>query len=343
MSIYTKTGDYGTTSLEKVQKVSKGDERIQLIGNIDELTCNLGLIKASETRNDIKTEIERIQRNLMIIMAGISDQYNKEYRLQSEEVIHLEDIIDCMEKSFSRKKGFIIPGNNHQSAQIDVTRTIARRAERWLVIVDKKYTADQTAKEYMNRLADYLYIVARYTDYLYENNNDYNKENNKPCNTKEKSSMREKEIVKAVLAKLGVGLEKINLDIAKKMIEKIEEESLKVGLASVIAICGPDGNPIAVHVMDGALLASYDIAIKKAYTSVAVKMSTKELGKLAMPGQIFYGIDRADNGRMIIFGGGVPLKLDDKIIGGLGVSGGTSDQDTYLANFGLKILGDIWV
>lgn len=56
---------------------------------------------------------------------------------------------------------------------------------------------------------------------------------------------------------------------------------------SVIAICGPEGNPIAVHVMDGAYLVSYDVAVKKAYTSVAVKMSTRELGELAGPGGTF--------------------------------------------------------
>ena len=72
--------------------------------------------------------------------------------------------------------------------------------------------------------------------------------------------------------------------IKTRLIEKIEEESIRRGMNSVIAICGPEGNPIAVHVMDGAYLVSYDVAVKKAYTSVAVKMSTRELGELAGPG-----------------------------------------------------------
>jgi len=116
---------------------------------------------------------------------------------------------------------------------------------------------------------------------------------------------------------------------------------VRKGLSAVIAVCGPDGNPVAIHVMDNAFLASFDIAMKKAYTSVAVKMSTRELGKLAMPGQTFYGIDKADNGRMIIFGGGVPLSIEGRIIGGLGVSGGTSEQDAEVADFGQSVLESI--
>ncbi len=134
---------------------------------------------------------------------------------------------------------------------------------------------------------------------------------------------------------------RITLKKAKALIEKIEEESIRRGMNSVIAICGPEGNPIAVHVMDGAYLVSYDVAVKKAYTSVAVKMSTRELGELAGPGGTFYGVDTLESGKIAIFGGGVPLKCGNTIIGGLGISGGTSEEDHSLAEYGLTVLGDI--
>ena len=101
----------------------------------------------------------------------------------------------------------------------------------------------------------------------------------------------------------------------KKLTGKIEQEALRRGKKAVIAVCGPEGNPIAVHVMDGAFLVSFDVALKKAYTSVAVKMSTMELSKLAQPGGTFYGVDKMDGGKIVIFGGGVPLKSGDTIIG----------------------------
>ncbi|ROR29097.1 ATP:cob(I)alamin adenosyltransferase [Mobilisporobacter senegalensis] len=337
MSIYTKTGDNGSTKLMKLQNVSKSDERIQLLGNIDELTSNLGLIKASSDNADIKNEIERIQKNLMTIMACIADQFNQQHKMNEAEVIHLEEEINRMESSFSRKNEFILPGQTKESAQIDIARTVARRAERWLAVVDRKFNADSGAKKYMNRLADYLYMLARYTDFMLSKKSD--KETT--FSTSIQRDRTDDEIISAVLQKLGLGNKNMTLSSAKKLIEKVEERAKEVGLNAVIAVCGPDGNPIAVHVMDGAYLASFDIAMKKAYTSVAVKMSTKRLGELAKPGETFYGIDKADNGRMIIFGGGVPLMAGDMMIGGLGVSGGTSEEDSHLADYGLEVLDKV--
>ena len=128
--------------------------------------------------------------------------------------------------------------------------------------------------------------------------------------------------------------ETITLQLAKQLMEIIEKRAEAVGLKAVIALCNAHGNPIAVQCMDDAFLVSYDVATKKAYTSVAVKMSTMELSKIAQPGQTFYGVDKLDGGKIIIFGGGIPLKVDGKIVGGLGISGGTGEQDHDLALFG---------
>ena len=147
-------------------------------------------------------------------------------------------------------------------------------------------------------------------------------------------------MIQEVLKRIGIQ-GKISLDSAKKLIEKIEKEAERRGKKAVIAVCGPDGNPIAVHVMDGAFLVSFDVATKKAYTSVAVKMSTKELSALAQPGGTFYGVDKMDGGKIVIFAGGVPLKVGDTIIGGLGVSGGTGEEDHSLAEYGLSVLHEV--
>ena len=128
--------------------------------------------------------------------------------------------------------------------------------------------------------------------------------------------------------------ETITLQLAKQLMEIIEKRAEAVGLKAVIALCHAHGNQSAVHCMDDAFLVSYDVATKKAYTSVAVKMSTMELSKIAQPGQTFYGVDKLDGGKIIIFGGGIPLKVDGKIVGGLGISGGTGEQDHDLALFG---------
>lgn len=354
MSIYTKKGDYGLTSLLNSAQVSKTDDRIKLNGDIDELTSHLGLIKASHPKQDIKNEIERIQENLKVIMAGVADQYNREYKIPESDVTHLEEEINHIEELFPKITAFILPGANPLSAQIDIARAITRRVERYMIEAAKKYNIDGVARKYINRLSDYLYILARYTDFLMKDrettSNPFNSGDNhnkgdqimENTNYKKNNNLISKEdIVNAVINKIGVDSNRISLELAKKLIERIEEYSSSHGLNAVIAICGPDGNPIAVHVMDDAFLASFEIAMNKAYTSVAVKMSTQELSKLAQPGETFYGIDKADNGRMTIIGGGVPLKVSNRIIGGLGVSGGTAEEDNAIAEYGLKILEEI--
>lgn len=126
----------------------------------------------------------------------------------------------------------------------------------------------------------------------------------------------------------------LNLHLAKQLMEIIEKRAEALGMKAVIALCNAHGNPIAVHCMDDAFLVSYDVATKKAYTSVAVKMSTMELSKIAQPGGTFYGVDKLDGGKIVIFGGGIPLKAGGEIVGGLGISGGTGEEDHDLAVFG---------
>lgn len=129
----------------------------------------------------------------------------------------------------------------------------------------------------------------------------------------------------------------ISLDTAKKLMDAVEEYAKSKGMACVIAVDDAHGNPIAVHVMEDAFLVSYEVATQKAYTAVAVKMSTKELHDLVQPGGTFYGLEAMHNGKIIGFGGGVPLRIGDRIVGGLGVSGGTGEEDHDVAMYGLQV------
>ncbi|MCD8154945.1 MAG: cob(I)yrinic acid a,c-diamide adenosyltransferase [Clostridiales bacterium] len=330
MNIYTKGGDRGTTSLIRSKNVPKSDDRISLVGTIDELTSHIGLVKSMEDDGDTVRMLEKIQSTLITVMAGVADPYNREYKITDDKTELLEEEIDRMEGLFDRPKEFILPGGCRLSAEIDVARTVARRAERALSAVSVKFGADNGTKKYMNRLADYLYVLARYTDFT---------GGSSEMEAKENQDVSEA-VVQQVLNRMGVK-EKITLSQAKRLIEEIEKEAMRRGKNAVIAVCGPDGNPIAVHVMDGAFLVSFNVAVKKAYTAVAVKMSTQELSALAQPGGTFYGLDKLEGGNIIIFGGGVPIKLGDTIIGGLGVSGGTGEEDHSLAAYGLSVLPEI--
>ena len=280
-----------------------------------------------------------------MIMDGVADPFNREYKVDDDKTELLEEEISRLEELFPHSMEMRLPGQCRLSAEIDVARTVARRAERALAAVSVKFGADNGAKKYMNRLADYLYTLARYADAknsgkasaVVEKSAEIavhgGKDEVRTMETNQTGTVNET-VIQEVLRKMGIQ-GRISLDSAKRLIEKIEQEAERRGKKAVIAVCGPDGNPIAVHVMDGAFLVSFDVATKKAYTSVAVKMSTQELSVLAQPGGTFYGVDKMDNGKIVIFGGGVPLKVGDTIIGGLGISGGTGEEDHSLAEYGL--------
>ena len=134
---------------------------------------------------------------------------------------------------------------------------------------------------------------------------------------------------------------KMSLALAKALIEKVEEKAKEIGLAAVIAVSDQAGRVTAVHSLDDAYIASYDIAVNKTYTSASLKMPTSELAKLAQPGQPLYGIQHTNEGKIVIFGGGEPLEVEGNIIGALGVSGGTAEQDTMLAAYGKEILKEV--
>ncbi len=127
---------------------------------------------------------------------------------------------------------------------------------------------------------------------------------------------------------------KMSLEVAKALIALVETKAKEMGVNAVVAVSDGGARPVAVECMDDSYIASYDVALNKAYTVVALKMSTKELKPLAQPGGSLYGIQFTNEGKIVIFGGGDPLKYKGKIVGGIGVSGGTEEQDTALSAYG---------
>lgn len=133
----------------------------------------------------------------------------------------------------------------------------------------------------------------------------------------------------------------MNLELAKKLIEGAEQEATNMGVAMVISVVDEGGNLTAVHRMDDAWLASVDIAQNKAWTSVALKMPTSDLAEAAVPNAELYGVNTTNNGRIVLFGGGIPLVENDQIIGGVGVSGSSVDHDVQVAEAAVDVFENI--
>lgn len=130
----------------------------------------------------------------------------------------------------------------------------------------------------------------------------------------------------------------LKLAEALEMIEAARAKASEIGVPMVVAVVDASGNLIALQRMDGALLVSIEIAWNKALSTVFLRMSTEDLGRLAQPGSPLFGIHNAQNGRIVIFGGGLPIFQDGRLIGGIGVSGGTVEQDVACAQAALRVL-----
>lgn len=130
----------------------------------------------------------------------------------------------------------------------------------------------------------------------------------------------------------------ITLEVARRIIAAAEKKAAEIGQPMNIAVADAGGNLVAHVRMDGAWLGSIDISIKKAYTSRAFDISTKDLATHSQSGGQFFGIHASNDGRIMIFAGGIPLKVGGKVVGAIGVSGGSGEQDHAVAEAGAAAL-----
>jgi uncharacterized protein GlcG (DUF336 family) len=129
---------------------------------------------------------------------------------------------------------------------------------------------------------------------------------------------------------------KVDLETALKVIDAAKKKAQQINVPMNIAVVDAGNNLVAFQRMDGAWLGSINIAQNKAYTARCFNMGTKELAPLCQPGQPLFGIHASNEGRLIIFAGGIPLKDGKVVVGAIGVSGGSVEQDQEVAEAGVK-------
>lgn len=126
---------------------------------------------------------------------------------------------------------------------------------------------------------------------------------------------------------------------ARQIVSAAVQKAGEIGQPMNIAVMDAGRNLVAFERMDGAWVASIDIAIDKAFTSAGRGLSTREIGEMAQPGQPLFGINTTNGGRIVIFAGGLPLVRDGEVAGAIGVSGGSVDQDEEVAEAGVAAFG----
>ncbi|MDE7378808.1 MAG: cob(I)yrinic acid a,c-diamide adenosyltransferase [Paraprevotella sp.] len=169
-NVYTRTGDGGTTSLVGGVRVPKDHIRIEAYGTVDELNAHLGLLAAMMPEGIHRERVECVQSDLFTLGAVLATEEESGRHVTSPlgeaDVERLERAIDETEEGLPAWRGFILPGGSPAAAQCHVCRTVCRRAERRIHTLYATVEADRLVVAYMNRLSDYLFVLARKLNFM---------------------------------------------------------------------------------------------------------------------------------------------------------------------------------
>ena len=179
MTIYTGTGDRGKTSLFSGERVAKNDRRIEAYGDVDELNSFLGALAAglTEINPDLAKRLQQIQADLfqlssLLAITPDSPAIASLQEFNDSRISELEQSIDQLDGQLPNLTGFILPGGHSTAAWAHICRTVCRRAERKATRLSDEYASGKAARQfqlaliYLNRLSDYLFVLARYCNHI---------------------------------------------------------------------------------------------------------------------------------------------------------------------------------
>ena len=306
--VYTKTGDNGSTSLYGGTRIGKDSLKVDTYGRIDTANASIGLAKA-HLRNPLYRDLlEVCQLKLFEIAAETaSDSQGKKNlrgQIKEEDISFLETAIDELSQGLEDRNFFSIPGHSKKSAFLHMARTDVRLGERGLVELAKTEEVSSYSLKYLNRLSDLLFILSRVVD--------------------------EKEEVPGEKSESGVT--SVILEGAREIEKACFQKAREISVPMAVAVTDAKGTLVSFGVMDNTLGISYDLAKDKAYTAALLRTDTEKLRDLTNPQASLYGLQSRD--RIVVFGGGLPLFHKGPLIGAVGVSGGTVEEDMLVVKAG---------
>lgn len=331
MAIYTKAGDKGTTGLFDGLRVSKASERVHVYGTFDELNAHISLCEKKVLHEENRKLLKKLQWQLFLLCAEVATADTNNLVAHSdvigeEDTKQMEAIIDRYTQELPPVKSFLFLGNCESSAELHIARTVCRRGERLLIGLRESVQIRDELGQFVNRLSDFLYILARMEDYTYRINS----------------------IVTSVLSRYekAIGNKAVkDMDMSEytaiyKYIENIQlrarERAAEIKVPVVVTIVDQAGRVVFVYRMEDSLLVSLELSKSKAYTAVAMKQPTHEISAAIQPGAMLYQLESMVDEKVTTFGGGFPILENGNIVGGLGISGGTTEEDMDIARYALR-------
>ncbi|WP_338967179.1 GlcG/HbpS family heme-binding protein [Fusobacterium polymorphum] len=238
----------------------------------------------------------------------------KDKKNVSFETKNIENCILKYSNILSLNDEYKTPEENEEVLIAYLLYIIIKKIQRRFLLLSKSRRIKLELINYINKSRDFLHIVYKF--------------------------IQEKVMVKYVMELVSEKLSSIDMDNnlslekARKIIRAGERKAKEMNIAAVFAVVNPEGNLIIEERMDNAILVSVEVAYKKAYTAAALKLNTQDLTALVQPGAMFYGLQ--SDPKYIVFGGGMLLKVDGKIVGAVGVSGGSAQEDMEIAKACVK-------
>lgn len=351
-AIYTRTGDKGTTGLFGGTRVPKQDPTVEAYGTLDEANATIGEAKARVEDPDMRAALQHIQQRLFVAAAELaSDEAGRAVianTISPDDVADLERLIDDSMAETGPQRNFVVPGRDLVSAALHRARTVTRRAERRMLTAAESRPVRPELIRYVNRLSDALYSLARVAEHRF----DVARLEGLVRSVVEKhlaaqsrqprvawspaSGFVPADVSTTADPATRFGLARYDLDVLQAMAAAAQSRGAELGVPIVFAGVDAGGHLMLLHRMEDSLLGSLDLASNKAFTAAAFKQPTADLSEASLPGAELHGIQNSNDGRVVVFGGGLPVFVDGVLCGGIGVSGGTVDQDVTIASFAMS-------
>ena len=236
----------------------------------------------------------------------------KDKKNVSFETKNIENCILKYSNTLSLNDEYKIPEENEEVLVAYLLYIIIKKIQRRFTLLSKSKEIKLELINYIDKSRDFFHIVYKFIQ----------------------EKVMVKYVIELISEKLSSTENNLSLEKARKIIRAGEKKAKEMNLSAVFAVVNSEGNLIIEERMDNAILLSVEVAYKKAYTAAALKLNTQDLTALVQPGAMFYGLQ--SDPKYIVFGGGMLLKVDGKIVGAVGVSGGSAQEDMEIAKACVK-------
>jgi len=269
-----------------------------IFNNIEEAIILIKKLDKFVDNQDFSNILKELSKKFLLI---------KDRKNTSFETKNIENCTLKYSNILSLSDEYKIPEENEEVLIAYLLYIIIKKIQRRFTLLSKSKEVKLELIKYIDKSRDFFHVVYKFIQ----------------------EKIMIKYVIELISEKLSSTENNLSLEKARKIIRAGEKKAKEMNLSAVFAVVNSEGNLIIEEKMDNAILVSVEVAYKKAYTAAALKLNTQDLTALVQPGAMFYGLQ--SDPKYIVFGGGMLLKVDGKIVGAIGVSGGSAQEDIEIA------------